>query len=192
MGWRLSAPANVPAGDPPPLTLPKTETLTDATPDTDADAALLASTWRYVERHTGTLWLPLVDGRVCVSELHLDGPAIVPVIPSHARTRGVAIGAVERWSASAEAYTEHGYQVLPYGLVLPFEGDWRITATVSPALDSIPQNVLFASSRIYAYLYHHAPARLGQDFGGAPPPSLGGAMIKSGAAQLLAEYRRQA
>ena len=70
MGWRLSAPANIPAGDAASLTLPKTETLTDETPDTDADAALLAATWRYVERHTGTLWLPAAGGRRCVSELH--------------------------------------------------------------------------------------------------------------------------
>ena len=192
MGWRLSAPANIPAGDAASLTLPKTETLTDETPDTDADAALLASTWRYVERHTGTLWLPAAGGRRCVSELHLSGPCTVPVVPSHARTRAGVIGAVERWSESGEAYAAHEYSVLPYGIVLGLEGDWRVTATVSPVLSDIPQNVLFAAGRVYAYLYHHAPARLGQDFGGAPPPSLAGAMLKSGAAQLLAEYRRQA
>ena len=63
MGWRLSAPANVPAGDAASLTLPKTETLTDETPETDADAALLASSWWYVEWYTDTLWLPAAAGR---------------------------------------------------------------------------------------------------------------------------------
>ena len=120
----------------------------------------------------------------------LQGAERVQPLIGYSRTRNVVLDAVELWVD--DAYAARTYPRSPRGIDVPIAGEYRITSTASPAQSDIPQHVLTAAARVYAYLYHHAPARQTDEFAAGVPPNLAGAVLKSGAAQLLTQYRRVA
>ena len=178
-----------------PLTEPKIEALTDAAPDTDVDAALLAAAWDSVERFSQRLWLPAASGnREVVAELDVLAGGVVPRGVDYRRTPGLTVDAVAKWDSDTDAYAAAAstdWSSSPRGICLQ-HGEWRVTWSATPDAAVIPEGVLTATRRVYAYLYHHAPARQADEFGGGNPPNLANAIRNSGAGSLLRPYMRVA
>ena len=158
--------------------------------NTDADLDLAGAAWSRIEDYTAALWLPGPAARSAVSVVRVVRPETVPMIARYGRTEAaITLTSVEAWSAGA--WVSAPYVEQPDGLALQ-AGDYRITAAVEPTLADVPDSVTVAAGRVYAYMYHHAPARQADEFGGGAPPNLSGVVLKSGAAQLLTRWRRVA
>ena len=154
----------------------------------DREAALLrrqiATAWALVERHTGRLWLPAAnDGdRTATAELALATGDRVPLMPVYPRTPGPTLGDVERWSAGAWTDAGDVDRLDPWHWLAPSAGAYRVTATWSATADDPPDHVRQAIDRVVAYLYELRGAAVAEQ---EVPVSHAGALVRSGAAELL-------
>ena len=166
---------------------------TDAIDPIRADLATEAAA--EVERYIGRMLFrgPAGAGRQCVVEVELQQPGDVALCPLLPDVSGidVTIDGVHRWDEGAEMYVDAEYQRRPAGMVrLAGRGDYRLTVTLTPP--ATPETwAVTATGRLFSWRdIHRTGMEGGGDGGPAAMPASGG-MLKSGAASVLRQHRRQ-
>ena len=148
-----------------------------------------AETERYLQR-----MLFRGDGgpeRVSVSEIEVSrGVRDIPVCPTLPDVSGVevSITSVERWNDDAADYVQVVYTVRPGGRIrVEDSGTYRITASLTP--DAVtPTWAITATGRLFSWRDRYRTGAEGAD--SLPMPASGG-LLKSGAASVLRQHRRQ-
>ena len=161
------------------------------TTDEEADLlrSMLLAAWAAVEEHTGRLWVPAAnDGdRTAAAELWANGGDSVPLLPAFPETPGAVLATVERWTDGA--WTALVLADLdrpdPWTFRAPAAATYRVTATYQAG--AIPEHVQRAVYLAASYSYEF---RGDVAFAGQTPATQAGALLRSGAADLLRHDRR--
>ena len=149
---------------------------------------ILVAAAHAVELYCGQAFFQGLAGsaRVATSVLDVDGPGDVPVIallPS--TTAPISVTSVSRWDDAAEVFQSVSYKARPVGRIrVDTGGVYQVVAAVTPSL-TYPVVVVEAVARVFAYQEHYKPRLDTSDFSGGAPPSITGAVQRSGAGELL-------
>lgn len=149
----------------------------------------IATAWNLVERHTGRLWLPAAnDGdRTATAEIALATGDRVPLLPRYPQTPDPTLGAIQRWTDGAWTDAGDVDRLDPWHWIAPSTDAYRVTATWSAPEGDPPHHVRQAIDRIVGYLHEMRGSAATTD---DVPVSHAGALIRSGAGELLmAEHR---
>ena len=152
---------------------------------TDRENILLAAAAE-IEHYIGKMIFRGPGGvpRVATSVLETDG-GDVPAIGAMPSSVGVSITSVERWDDAAEVWTGSTYIRRPLGTIrLKAVGVFRIVTSVLP-LEKYPAVVGEAVARLFAYRENVRPRMVTGDLADGTLPTQAGAVLKSGAAELL-------
>ena len=154
----------------------------------DDRMTILTAAASEVERYCSRLfWRGAVARRSEAIVEVTDHSQPVSICPDYSDLRGVVSGAVtvEVWQSGAWASTAH--ELRPAGRVLvPAAGTYRITVDLTPA-DPAPTEAVEGTARLYALRATLRPGDKGIDEAAI---SLGGAMSKSGAYEVLRFVRK--
>lgn len=153
-----------------------------------------------VEAYTDSIWYRGDDGAARVSSaiIETDEPySDVPIVPERPASRSVTRGDVDLWDEAASMWSTAvagAHFVLRPGDVLRFEepGIYRIQATAAPEINGEPAAIREAVARVFAYREHYRPWRRSMEAWstGGRVAGLQGALLRSGAAEILRAYRR--
>ena len=99
--------------------------------------------------------------------------------------------AVARWDDAAAAFQASDFLVRPVGMVrLPTAGTYMIQVSATPSL-AYPSSVQEGVARLFAFREIHRPQRTdGAMTDSGLPPTQAGAMLRSGAAEILRHVPR--
>ena len=130
------------------------------------------------------------SARIATSIVEVDGPGIdVPAIPQFPRSVPVLVTAVAQWDDAAAAYVTAEYVVRPLGAIrVAAAGSFRILASATPN-PNYPTVIDEAVARLFSYREVYKPRRNTSDLSDGNAPSITGAMMRSGAAELLRHVR---
>ena len=130
------------------------------------------------------------SARIATSIVEVDGPGIdVPAIPQFPRSVPVLVTAVARWDDAPAAYVTAEYVVRPLGAIRVADaGTYRILASATPN-PNYPTVIDEAVARLFSYREVYKPRRNTSDLSDGNAPSITGAMMRSGAAELLRHVR---
>ena len=151
---------------------------------TDRSNILLAAAGQ-IERYSGRAWFrgPAGAARAATSIVETDGPGDVPAVGALPASVGVSITSTEVWSDASEIWTAVTYIRRPLGMIRVKQGGtYRIVTSVLP-LAIYPSEVVEATARLFAFLENLRPQKTTGDDGTIPTQA--GAIMKSGAAELL-------
>ena len=186
------APAEVPAGG---LSLAKRAALVGNVPESINDATWLEASWHLVEAHCQRFFLPGVgvSYREATYEIALDprDPFCLSIMPTARNTPNAIIHEVQRWDGAAyQDYTDFNYR--PGSRWCPTDRDAEYRLVARAIIPDVPAPVTQAVIRTSSWLRHYGPSESkGNDALAAPniPISTAGAVLRSGAAELLISYR---
>ena len=139
-----------------------------------------------VELYCARMYFRGVGGapRVATSIVEVEAPFEVPIVGALPKSTGVTITSVEKWSDASEDFETSDYIRRPFGVILvPAGGAYRIVASVLPPPGSAPVDEAIA--RCFSYLESYKPRRNTSELADGAPPSIAGAILRSGAAELL-------
>ena len=146
-----------------------------------------------IEEYIGRLFYRGLAGavRVCTTVIDLDAPGDAPVVAQFPMTAPVIVTAALRWDDAAAAFQASDFLVRPVGMVrLPAAGTYSITASATPS-SNYPPAVHEAVARLFAFREIHRPHRSdGAMTDSGLPPTQAGAMLRSGAAEILRHVPR--
>ena len=153
---------------------------------------ILLSAAAEVERYIGQMIFRGVGGapRVATSVVEVVAPFELPAVGALPRTQGaVTIISVERWDDELEAFTPVEYVRRPLARILvPEGGAFQIVADVLP-LVTIPAAIINAVAMVFSYREQYRPGQGSGDLSDGSAPSVAGAILRSGAAEVLRGYR---
>ena len=147
-----------------------------------------------IESYSAKVWFRGLAGapRVATSVVETDGPGDVPIIPAMPRSVGTTVTLVERWDDETEAFAPTTFVNRPLGVIrVRCAGTYRIAATVLP-LATYPSVVGEAVARLFSYRESYKPRRETGELADGRPPTTTGAVMKSGAGELLRFIRTPA
>ena len=147
-----------------------------------------------VEHHVGRiLWRGVGDvARTSTVVVEIFGAQEIPVIASLPESAGVvSITTVRKWDDNSEIYQAASYKLRPQSRIrLDDFGVYEVDCTVLPPSPA-PAAAVEGVGRVYAYQTAFRPSVSTMSEGGSvSPPRLAGAMIRSGASELLASLRK--
>lgn len=146
-----------------------------------------------IEEYVGRLFYRGLAGsvRVGTTVIELDAPGDAPILAQFPITDPVNVTSVVRWDDAAAAFQAADWIVRPVGMVrLPTAGTYRIVAGATPTLN-YPASVHEAVARLFAFREIHRPQRTdGAMTDSGLPPTQAGAMLRSGAAEILRHVPR--
>ena len=144
-----------------------------------------------IEEYTGRMYFRGLAGsaRACASIVELDAGGDVPSIPQLPQSAPVNVTSVQRWDDAAEAFRTEPYILRPLGAIrVPRSGTYQIAASATPT-PAYPVVVSEAVARLFAYRETSRPQRSKMagsvDDQSGLPTTLAGAVLKSGAAEIL-------
>ena len=159
---------------------------------TDRDAILIACAAE-IEEYVGKLFYRGLAGsaRACSTVIELDEPGDVPAVAQFPMTDPVNVTSVVKWNDSAAAFQSAEFIVRPVGMVrLPTAGVYRIVASATPS-SNYPASVIEGVSRLFAWRENNRPQRgAGALTDSGMPPTQAGAVLRSGAAEILRHVPR--
>ena len=146
-----------------------------------------------VEHHVGRiLWRGVGDvARTSTVVVEIFGAQEIPVVASLPESAGVvSITTVRKWDDNSESYQAARYKLRPQSRIrLDDAGVYEVSCTVLPPTPA-PAAAIEGAGRCYAYQSSFRPGTSMMSEGGSvTPPRLAGALIKSGASELLASLR---
>ena len=177
------------------LALGKSQARVGATPTTDTDPSWIVAAWRLVEVWCQRCFLRGASNyREGVYEIEVtpeDGD--LPIMVDHPRTPGASIQSLEKWNDTTGSYdTTTAFRLRPGSRWRPDDdcATYRLTARVTPPVE-IPDAVVQGALRTASWLRVYSPADVRSDgLGGTTiPVSVAGAVMRSGAAELLFPFR---
>ena len=146
-----------------------------------------------IEEYVGRLFYRGLAGsvRVCTTVLELDAPGDAPMLAQFPSTDPAIVTAALRWDDAAAAFQASDFLVRPVGMVrLPTAGTYRLVANATPTTN-YPPAVHEAVARLFAFREIHRPQRSdGAMTDSGLPPTQAGAMMRSGAAEILRHVPR--
>ena len=154
---------------------------------TDDRERILLSAALEIEMYVGKMYFRGAAGsaRSCTSIVEVDGPGSVPAIPQFPRSTPVNVTAVARWSDSAGAFVTSEYVARPLGRIrVAAAGTYRLLASATPN-PNYPTVIDEAIARLFSYHEAYKPRRNTSDLSDGNAPSIAGAVLRSGAAELL-------
>ena len=127
--------------------------------------------------------------RSCTSVVDVAAAGDVPVIPELPRTAPVNVTHVLRWSDEAGAFQTASYQARPLGVIRVERGVYQIVVSATPSL-SYPISVREAVARLFSFRESFKPRRDTIELADGTTPTVAGAVMKSGAAEVVRHIRR--
>ena len=195
------------------VTLIKSQARVGATPQTPTEETWVISAWALVEQWTERLWLRgSQDYREGTYEVELtssDRNRDLPMMLSAVNTPDVTVQSFERWDHQTDDYVAFTdwkkrpgsrWYVSSYFTPIDYSNRlyldsapndvYKLVSRATPDED-IPGDVIQAVARAAAWLRSYSPSDVRSDgIGGtAIPVSVAGAIMRSGAAELLFPYR---
>ena len=147
---------------------------------------ILLSSAHEIELYIGRMVFLGLGGsaRVCTSVLETESNTDVPTIPKLPQSHPVAITTVELWDDSV-GFVASPYIVRPLGRIrLENPGTYRIVCSSTPST-TYPPTIKEAIFRLFSYREHYRPRFNESDFANGAPPSITGAIMRSGAAECI-------
>ena len=146
-----------------------------------------------IEEYVGRMFYRGLAGavRVATSVVEIDEPGDVPAIPALPLTAPVNMTHCAKWDDAAAAFQSVDYIVRPVGAIrLPCAGTYQIVASATPSL-RYPTAVREAIARLFAFREIHRPQRTdGAMTDSGLPPTQAGAILRSGATEILRHVPR--
>lgn len=142
-------------------------------------AQLAASVARGIEVHTDRILWPAA--RTSTAVVHQRAGGGVDHFPSRPRTTGGAVSSVMLWRAGSYTDAVHT-AATPTTVQVPETGIYQIVSTVTITDDEVEPHVLEAAARLFAFMWQLRP---GDVESSGMQQSIAGAMIKSGATEVL-------
>ena len=158
---------------------------------TDDRERILLSAALEVELYCARMYFTGAAGsaRACTSIVEVDGPGDVPSIPQFPRSAPVLVTHVSHWDDAAAAYVTAEYVVRPLGAIrVAAVGTYRIVASSTPH-PNYPTVIDEALARLFAYREACKPRRNTSDISDGNAPSITGAMMRSGAGEVVRHIR---
>ena len=158
---------------------------------TDDRERILLSAALETEQYVGKMYFTGAAGsaRACTSIVSVDGPGSVPAIPQFPRSTPVNITSVMRWDDAAAAFVTSTYIRRPLGAIrVTAAGTYRLLASATPN-PNYPTIVDEATARLFSYRESFKPRKNTGELADGAPPSIAGAMMRSGAAEILRHIR---
>ena len=160
---------------------------------TDDRLNILIACAAEIEEYVGKLFYRGLAGsaRACTTVIELDAPGDAPVVAQFPMTAPINITSVVRWDDAAETFQASDFLVRPLGLVrLPEPGTYMILAQATPSLN-YPASVQEGVARLFAWRENNRPHRgAGALTDSGMPPTQAGALMRSGAAEILRHVPR--
>ena len=156
----------------------------------DRDRILLSAALE-IELYCGRLYFTGTAGsaRACTSIVDVDGPGDVPPIPQFPHSAPVLVTAVARWDDAAAAYVTAEYVMRPLGAIrVSAGGSYRVLASSTPN-PNYPTVIDEAVARLFSYREAYKPRRQTGELADGNAPSITGAMMRSGAAEVVRHIR---
>ena len=155
----------------------------------------MISAWSLVEQWTERLWLrgsqDYREGTYEVELTSADRNRDLPMMLSAVNTPDVTVQSFERWDHETDDYVAFtDWKKRPGSRWCAPNDVYKLVSRATPVED-IPGDVIQAVARAAAWLRSYSPADVRSDgIGGtAIPVSVAGAVMRSGAAELLFPYR---
>ena len=159
---------------------------------TDRENILIACAAE-IEEYVGRLFYRGLAGssRSCSTVLELDTQGDVPAVAQFPLTDPVNVTSVVLWDDAAAAFQSSDFIVRPVGMVrLPTAGVYRIVASATPS-SNYPASVIEGIARLFAFREIHRPQRGdGVTTDSGLPPTQAGAVLRSGAGEILRHVPR--
>ena len=148
--------------------------------DDDGYAPQLAgAVARGIEVHTDRLVWP--SARTSTAVVHQRAGGEIDHFPSRPRTTGGVVSSVKLWRDGA--YVDAGHTVAaPTTVRVPETGIYQIVSTVTIADAAVEPHIIEGAARLFAFLWQLRP---GDVQSSGMQQSIAGALIKSGAAEVL-------
>ena len=154
---------------------------------------ILTASAAEIEEYIGRMYYLGLAGsaRVCTTVVDLDGPGDVPAIAQLPLTAPVNVMNVQRWSDDVAAFQTDTYIARPLGVLrVSCWGLYRIVAAATPSTN-YPHAIQEAVARLFAFREINRPTKgAGAMTESGTPPTQAGAMMRSGAAEILRHVPR--
>ena len=142
-------------------------------------AQLAASVARGIEIHCDRIVWPAL--RTSTAVVYQDARCEVDHFPTRPRTAGGAVSTLQLWHAGA--YRDADYAaVTPSSIQVDKSGIYRIVSTVTITDDQVEPHMIEAAARLFAFQWQLRPGDIESS---GMQQSIAGAMIKSGAIEIL-------
>ena len=122
-----------------------------------------------------------------------NGGAVLYACPQFVDVSGVSVSvvSVRRWDDETSAYVDATHKVLPGGRIEVEEaGIYEVTADLTPQAD-VPDEAVEAVCRLWAFRAQLRPGDLNMGDGAGEQQVLAGAIMKSGAAEIMRTLRNR-
>ena len=122
-----------------------------------------------------------------------NGGPVLSACPQFPDVSGVTVSvvSVRRWDDETSAYVDATHKVLPGGRIEVEEvGIYEVTADLTPGAD-VPDEAVEAVARLWAFREQLRPGDLTMSDGSGEQQVLAGAIMKSGAAEIMRTLRNR-